>query len=133
MRRGAAGTSQLGSFIGRRSDQTDRRANRRASLAAKVVHATATLVSVLGDARRRGDLRGGVVGVQMKPKLKLGDVAICGYIRIRFPDGSERREKLPSSCHVKLGGKYIHMVVWGQKLIPIYFERVKGGWRPFNR
>lgn len=65
----------------------------------------------------------------MKRKLKIGDVAISGYIRLRFPDGSERRDKIPSSCHVKIGGRYIHMAVWGQRMIPIYMTRVRGGWR----
>jgi hypothetical protein len=62
-------------------------------------------------------------------KVKIGDLAICGYIRLRFPDGSTRREKIPSSCHVKLGGHYIHMTLYGQRMIPIYMTRVVGGWR----
>lgn len=64
-------------------------------------------------------------------KLKIaGDLAICGYIRLNMPDGTQRCEKLPSSKGTKLGGRYIHPVMFGKKIIPLYFTRVRGGWRP---
>ena len=58
-----------------------------------------------------------------------------GSFRLWYKDGSIQQVKLPSAAKVKLGGKANVMIVSprdgrpaNQRLLVIWFERVRGGW-----
>ena len=53
-------------------------------------------------------------------------------VRYRLPDGKIETHKLPGVGRFKAGAKINHLLMIGDHLICIWFERVKGGWRQFE-
>jgi len=56
-------------------------------------------------------------------------LVLRGWIRITTPDGSTQSYKLPSAPRLREGGKCNIAVMWGQRLVLVWFVRVKGGWK----
>ena len=48
---------------------------------------------------------------------------------VRLPDGSYRVQTLPDARRVKLGGKASLLFTFDGRMVVIWIERVKGGWR----
>jgi len=53
-------------------------------------------------------------------------------VRYRLPDGKIETHKLPPVGRFKPRAKINHLVMIGDHLICIWFERVRGGWRHFE-